>query len=228
MKICVIQFFGAGDVIWEQTLVHLLSKGHPVIWPVEPHFVEGFNRAYPHITFVDRTKFNIDYNCAEDYVKDGIRYLPLRFTDSIMKVPYKFCMESKYRCYDMDWRIWKQQAMWYRDRKKESELFTELGLKEGQEYTLVNRFFGSNSQLIAPISERGIEMCSMPGYSLFDWALILERATNIFTVSTSIIFLLELLELKAKEIHLFPRKPIEQNFENVDYILQKHKYILHD
>lgn len=227
MKLIIIQYFGAGDVIFEQTLVRKLAKNYPVMWPVEPHMVSGFNRAYPHIMFVDRTTLNIDYNSKEDYIKDGVRYLPLRWADQILKVPYSQCMSAKYQLFDMNFNIWKQDAMWVRDRKKEQELFDYLGLKEGMEYTLVNRFFGTQSQLVAPIKEQGIEMCTIPGFSLFDWALVLERASQIFTVSTSVIFLLELLDLKAPVVNLFPRTPIETDFRNVEYILQKQKYIKH-
>lgn len=227
MTVCVIQYFGLGDCLWEQTLVRNIAKNNPIIWPVEPHLMSGLNRAYPDISWLDRTKFNIDYNCKEDYTKDGIRYLPLRWADQILKVPYKNCMRAKYDLYNMEFDIWKQQAMWVRDRKREQELFDYLGLKEGQEYTLINRFFGTQSQLVAPIQEAGIEMCTIQDYSMMDWAKVLENATIIRTVSTSIIFALELLQLKAKEIHVYKRAPIETDFRNVEYILKSHNYQLH-
>lgn len=227
MKYIIIQYFGTGDVIWSQTLVHNLAKGGLIIWPVEPSMVEGLNRAYPLVFFVDRTQFNIDYNNREDYVKDGVRYVPLRWADTNAKVPYRECMMEKYRTHNMDYHIWKQQAMWVRDREKENSLYKHLGLHDGEEYTLVNRFFGTHSQLISPIEERGVEMCTIPGYSIFDWAKVICNASQIHTVSTSILFMLELLELKAPEIHLYRRAPMESDFSTIEYILQKHKYILH-
>lgn len=227
MKLIVIQYFGLGDVVWCQTLVHNLSKCDMVIWPVEGHLVEGLNRAYPLVFFVDRKKFDVDYNNREDYVLDGVRYLPLRWADTNAKVPYRECMMEKYRTYGMDYHIWKQQAMWVRNKEKEDALYKHLGLEEGQEYTLVNRFFGTNSQLVAPIQEKGIEMCTIPGYSIFDWTKVICNASQVHTVSTSILFMLELLDLNTPEIHIYARKPIEQNFDTVSYIFEKHKYIQH-
>jgi hypothetical protein len=229
MTIVVLQFFGAGDVIYEQTLVRYLAKGSPIIWPVEPHMVEGFNRAYPDISFVDRTKFNIDYERKDDYIEDGIRYLPLRWADQILQVTYRFCMKSKYDMYGLDFMIWKQQATWIRDRKKEEELYLSFGCDKG-EYNLVNTFFGTFSQLQVPIkidnNLPSVEMRTIPGYSLFDWAKIIENATEIHVVNSAILFLFELLTLKAKQPHLYRRHPIEVDFRNVDYLFTK-DYVLH-
>ena len=224
-----IQFFGAGDVIFEQTLVRYLAKNTQIIWPVEPHMVEGFNRAYPDIAFVDRTKFNIDYERKDDYIQYSIRYLPLRWADQILKVPYRKCMSAKYELYGMDYNLWRQQAMWVRDREKEEELFQLLGCAN-TEYNLVNTFFGTNSQmqvLIAPVNGlKNIEMKTISGYSLFDWAKVIENATEIHVVNSAILFLLELLNLKAKRPNLYRRAPIETDFRNVDYLFTK-DYILH-
>jgi hypothetical protein len=221
-----MQFFGLGDCLYEQTVVRRVANGNPIIWPVEPFFVEGLSSAFPDIYWVDRTKYLANYNSKEDYVKDGIRYLPMRFADQILKLPYDRCMAAKYQLYHMDYREWKEQAMWHRDEEKEDKLFKQLGLQEGQEYTLINRFFGTNSQLVAPIPDNGVEMGTIEGYSLFDWGKVIQNATIIKTVSTSLLFILEILDLKAKEIHLFPRKPIEQDFRNVEYLFTKN-YQLH-
>lgn len=226
MTIAPIQTFGLGDIIFEQTVVRKIAKNSPILWGVEKHFCEGLSRAYPDISFIDKERLNIDYLSKEDRIEDGVRYIPFRFADQILKVPYSRCMASKYEIFNMDCSTWKQQAMWTRDRQKEQALFDLLGLKEGQEYTLVNRFFGTQSQLVAPIAEKGVEMCTIEGYSLMDWAKIIEQASVIRTVSTSLFYLLELLNLQAKEIHLYPRKPIETDFRNIDYLFTKN-YILH-
>jgi hypothetical protein len=229
MTIIPIQFFGWGDVCYTQTLVYIIAKGSPVLWPVEPSMVEAFNRAYPTITFFDRTKINIDYKRRDDYIQDGMHFLPLRFADQILKLPYTQCMSSKYRMYDMEYSIWRQQAMWVRDRKKEEELFILYGCDKGS-YNLVNKFFGTHSQMQVPIIVNNglpcIEMRTIPGYSLFDYAKIVENATEIHVVNSAIFFMLELLDLKAKQPNLYRRHPIEQDFRNIDYLFTK-DYILH-
>lgn len=228
--IIVNQYFGLGDIIWEQTLVKAIADVKPVIWPVMPQFVEGLNRAYPDITFVDMNLLKLDYNRNYEYEFAGAKILPLRFADSLCQVQYKDCMKSKYMLYGMDWRSWKNKAMWKRDKTKERSLFNQLGLKRGEPYNLINRFFGSNSQLVAPIKVdnglHSVELCSIEGYSLFDWAMVIQNAANIHVVSSSICYILELLDLRAKEICIYKRIPIENNHDNYDYILTSHNYIL--
>ena len=69
-------------------------------------------------------------------------------------------------------------------------------------------------------------MSEVPRYSLFDWTLVISHAVEIHTVSTAILFMLEMLPLN-QPINLYCRKPIEQNFSFVDYIFTK-PYIIHE
>ena len=68
-------------------------------------------------------------------------------------------------------------------------------------------------------------MTSISGFSLFDWHLVIEKATEIHTVGTSINYLIELLDINSKEVNLYKRLPDENHFHNYDYILKRHKYI---
>lgn len=217
-----------GDIIFTQTLIRNIAEEGRILWGVESSFVDGLIRAYPDIFFLDKNLLSVDYNRKEQYSEHGAIVIPIRWADTNARVPYNRCMEIKYTTYGYDWQDWRKKAMWTRNIPAENSLFSMLGLVEGQQYTLVNRFFGSQSQFAAQILVNGIEMLTMPNYSLFDWAKVIENASAIHTASTSIIYLLELLDLKAPEIHLYPRKPITDHFRDVDYILQKHKYIFHE
>ncbi len=129
--------------------------------------------------------------------------------------------------YGLDWQIWKEQAMWVRNVTKES---SRLSRWMGQDFSFHNTMFGSDCKMFVSmpyIGHNDMWLQVIDGYSLFDWSSCLENANHIHTVSTSIIYLLEMLDLTAKEVHLYPRKPIETDFKNIDYLLQKHKYILH-
>jgi len=236
------QYFGIGDIIFTKTLVRRIANGNRIIWPVLPHFVEGLNRAYPDITFVNFEQIPINYERREQYTTTLKEYgdctvLPIRFANNILNVPYTECMSSKYALYGMDWREWKEDAMWVRDIDKECELQVRLlNITTGatpkdpiycDSFSLINRFFRSDMSGCADIPHRGVELCNIDGYSLFDWAMIMQLADSIHTVSTSIIYMLELLKLKSKEVNLYVRKPDEVDFRNIDYILQKHKYVKH-
>lgn len=226
------QFFGLGDIIFEQTLVrNMLKEGDKVIWPVAPAFTEGLNRAYPDFIFMDMNVLRLNMERKDEYEMNGARVLPLRYADYICKVPYHMCMKSKYMLYNQPWEQWKDKAMWTRDEQKEKALFEALCLKDGESYNLINRFFRSdctgNAAIEVSNGNKNIEMQPYKGFSLFDWAYVLENATEIHTVSTSIIYVLELLALKAAQVDLYLRIPDEKDFRNIDYLLNSHKYILH-
>lgn len=225
MILVPIQFFGIGDIIFTNTLVrNLMEAGDKILWPVKSHFVEGLNRAYRDVIFVPYQSIDIDYNCQDDYEKDDFRFIPLRWAEIVLKVPYSQCMRAKYDWYDMDYRTWKDKAMWHRDIPKENLLFKALGCDKGP-YNLINIFFGTNSQLKGNIQlDNGlpnIEMRTIPGFSLFDWAKVIENATDIHVVNSSILYIMELLELKCKQPTLYVRKPIEKDFTTTDYLFTK-------
>ena len=121
--------------------------------------------------------------------------------------------------------------MYVRDDAKENALFDELGLKIGEPYTLVNRNWKSDgkskSNFECKTSGKVIEMTMKPGYSLFDWSKVIESATEIHTISTSIVYILELLDIKCEKCYIYKRIPNEQNHDNYKYLMKKHidKYI---
>jgi len=223
------QYVGLGDIIFQQSLVRkYMDQGYRVLWPVEKHFVNDLNRAYPDITFVNKSIVKIDYNAKHEINKSGVKVLPLRWADVILNLPSNDCMKAKYSLYQQDWKTWKQIAMWKRDKHQENELFNLLELTQGKRFILVNQnyqsAFQSKAKLDIPKGIGIIEMKPIEGYSLFDWAKVIEHAAEIHTVSTSLLYLLELLDLK-QPIHLYPRENDPQ-FEQVKFLFTK-PYILH-
>lgn len=231
-KLLIIQqYFGAGDCIWGQAIANdFIKEGYKVLWPIMPSFVEGFNRAYPNVTFIDYNLVKVNYENKEFKEIDGILMLPMRYSEHLMGKPYKFHMESKYSFLDKDWRTWKRGATYKRDQNKESDLMKILGIGPGP-YNLISTTFGSGGQHKIEISVnndyKNIEMRNIEGYSIFDWSGVIENAETIHAVSSASLYLFELLDTIAKEIHLYCRKPIEHDFKFVEFLFSK-PYILHE
>jgi hypothetical protein len=230
MTVLPLQSFGLGDVVFSMTLIKRIANGNPIVWGVMPHFVEGLNRAYPDVTFVDWTKLGIDYNTKQHkeiyHAEYGLcTIVPIRWADSIMKVGYEQWMRSKYDMYGMDYRDWKEHAMWVRDDAKETALSKLVGNSD----TFVNDMFGSDCKLKSnvPTFLNATKMRVIDGYSLFDWASVMQKAKHIHSVNTSIIYLLDQLELNAKYVHLYQRAIKSQTHKGVDYLINKHNYIYH-
>ena len=224
-----LQSHGIGDILYCQSLLQdWIKEGHKVVWGVEPQFL-SIAKHFPDVTFVDKNSLDIDYSRRDDYEIDGARVIPLRWSDSICGVPYKDCMKSKYLMFGKDFKQWRN-IKWERDLKKEDFLFSQLfRLKEGDRYRLVNKTFkydntgeceihGLNKML-------NIEMRPIEGFSLIDWQKIIENASEVHTVSTSLFYILDLLPLTCP-IHLYVRKPEEKDFTFIDYLFTK-DYVLH-
>ena len=113
---------------------------------------------------------------------------------------------------------------------KENALMEHLGITQNSIYTFVNKRDASNEKRRIETEETGelpiIEMENIEGYSLFDWTSVILNATEIHTVSTSLLFMFEMLPITCP-IHLYVRKPMEKDFSFVDYIFTR-DYILHD
>lgn len=232
MKLAFIeQFFGLGDILWSQSIAHhFIDQGYSVLWPVEDKYFEGCRDAYPSISFFPQSLIQQEWFQIKDKRLVGdIQVVPIRWSDSYMNVPYKNVMAAKYMMYDMPWQDWRKHGMWKRNPDKEIALINELGIDANIPFNLINKRFGSGIEHTANIqvnnSFKNIEMREVPGFSLFDWAGVMFMAEEIHSVSTSILFMLELLPLE-KPIHLYVRHGVETDLSFVDFLFTK-PYILH-
>jgi uncharacterized protein involved in tolerance to divalent cations len=114
------------------------------------------------------------------------------------------------------WKTFK----WERNLDKENELY-DLLIKD-ENYILINtKWSDGNVDIETDSKFQRISMDILNGFSLFDWAKIIENASEIHTVSTSNLFLLETLTLKTDKVHIYPRKPRENNFDGISEFVNK-------
>lgn len=234
MKTALIsQPFGIGDHLFAMGIAKKIqAEGYNIVWPVKKEFVEGNNLAFPDISFISEETIDNKYLLVkEDKVVDWLRIIPIRWSDAIMGRPSKEWMRTKYDLYSMDYGNWRDAASKYcRSMWRETTLFEEYGIEDGQPFNLINCMFRSNFTGNVPIKinndYKNVEMRVIPGYSLYDYSLMIERASTIHVVNSAIFYLLEILNLSASEVHLYSRVPDEIGFPYTDY-LQTKPYILH-
>ena len=234
MKPVVIikQPFGTGDHIFCQSIAHhFIEKGYEVLWPVLKHMVQGMQKAYPKITWVDADMVPVNLDDKRRYDEGHFHHLPLRYAESLLGRPYKMHMVSKYDYLGLDWKDWKKHAMPKRYPYKESMLFSLLGIEDGEPFNFISTTFGSNFnhkiEVTPSNNYKRVELRPIEGISLFDWCEVIKRATTIHAVSSSTLYLFELLELAATEVHIYNRTPIEKNLDYVRFLFSKN-YILHE
>jgi hypothetical protein len=224
---------GWGDTIFAQGIAkHLVEQGYEVIWPVKNHMVVGLQRAYPKVNWIPDSLVNKELlDIKEDCLVNGVRIIPIRWSERILGEPVKYWMKTKFDLMGLDWRNWKEGAKFKRCGVRECKLFHEkYELERGEKYNLINTSFRNDSSKKVNINPnnglKDVIMVFHEGYSLFDHANLIEDAENIYAANSSIFYLLELLELSAKEVHLYERTGDEIGFPHVDYIMTKN-YILH-
>lgn len=230
-RTCIInQSKGLGDIIFCEPIARMYHEdGYKVVWPVESQFC-NINKHFPYITFVDKKLVTINYDHADFTNSDTTLIVPLRLAELIMQVPYNRNMASKYMLYDLPVETWRTTS-WSRDTQAEEELFYEiLQLSLNEPYNLVSEKYTSDGSMsfgIAPNNgRRNVFVEPISNYTLIDWSMVIENASAIYTVGSAINYIIEKLEPKTQEYHLFPRKPIEKDCQNYDYLFQK-PYTMH-
>lgn len=233
-KICLIrQPAGIGDIFFCQKIgYHFQSQGYKIIWPV----AKVFKYMKDYIT-------NFDYICEEeDFIFKDI-YLDLNIKEVIEKENFLFVplhghnlrnssvMHSKYNFVGIPFFDWLKYFNFTRNTEKENELFYNiLRLKNDEEYIFLNKKFASppgtlvkDIQLIT--NKKIIELDYYERFSIFDWCKVLENASEIHTVETSLNYLIEKLDIKAK-LNMYS-KWTPSNYSAVKGIFKK-KWVYHD
>ena len=221
-KSIILQPRGIGDIIFCQTIAQkLISSGHEVTWPVDKQFLEGLKRAYPEINFIPDSETPVSIDTRKFTKVNGYNVYPIRFSDTIHGVNYKNVMRAKYDMMGMDFMDWKKCAMWTRDEAQENKLVDLVNAKG--EYCLVNDNFttaGRRAVLQYKTNLPIVKMDYIPGFSLFDWAKVIENATEIHTVSTSILYMFEVLGLSCIP-SIYIRRPVEKDHSFYNYLFTK-------
>lgn len=226
------QYFGIGDVIFAQGVANKFAQeGYNITWPVMPHFVDGLSVAYPHIKFLPYTIFDKTlFEVKSDVVAKGIRIVPIRWADQILGVPPAQWMRAKYDLYGLDYKKWKLHAEYKRNIIREKTLAAVYGVRKNEDFVLVNNLYNSElsgkRDILVNTDLKVINMRHIEGYSLFDYSWMIENATEIHVVNSSILYLLELLDYKAHHVHIYARPTENGGFPHVDYLMTKN-YILH-
>lgn len=225
------QFLGLGDILFLVPLVRKwLSEGHDVIWPVADEYFD-LKDYFPDIQFVKKSEFQMNYSNRTDFMhrwQYGVYQVKsLRWN---LSRSYQESMTTKYTMYGEDYNMWRE-LRWERNYEKEKELKEKMGAKG--KYCLVCNEFGNITdggqdyrKLVVPADGKYIFLRRVPGYSMLDWAGIIEDATEIHAVSSSTLYMFEVLNLKAKEINLYSRKMGKLDFQIVERLLTK-RYIFH-
>ena len=115
--------------------------------------------------------------------------------------------------------LWKTLT-WERNYDKENELYNLL--IKNDDYILVNtKWSDGNVPINITTNNQIVYMDKINGFSMLDWAKIIEKAGEIHTVSTSNLYMIETLKLSTDKIFIYLRKPRENNFDGISEFVNK-------
>jgi hypothetical protein len=222
MKVIINQPFGIGDILFLSPLVSKLDIEYG-IWPVVDHYywIKDYLQI-KNIEFVKQSDFDIN-----NY--PGFNEIPFRHAHDIISYA-RDCMEAKYMLLNANLELWKT-LKFSRNKEKEIELFNKLNLSNDRPYILLNNNFAGpefNYKLDIKLNTNIniVDFTYIDGFTLLDWALIIENAYEIHTVSTSLLFILESLNINSP-IHIYPRKPLDIDLSPIKSLINKN-WICHE
>lgn len=217
-KICQInQPAGLGDILFCQKIARIAINEFGcdrVVWPVWN--VYNYINEYIVNQGVEFPVGNIDL--GEHIINnDETLYIPLFTSDRLVSVQNPYAHgHIKYKFfYDTDWSDWKNYFEIKRNYEREKKLVGQLGIDINEPYNFINPNFGTppgnivNKRIKPQNGYKNITMDIIPNVHIFDWLTIIENATEIHTMETSLYYILEKLGIE----------------DNV-YIYSKYKYQL--
>ena len=227
-KICLIrQPAGIGDIFFTQKIAKdLISKGYEVWWPVIQQFefiknyikVDGLKFVTENENFPHKNIYWEGHSKPIQIADDSI-YLPIQHFDR--HFPDISVMQAKYKMVNTDSSDWLDYFEFERNLEREQKLIDHYGVQD-KEFVFVNRMFGSppHSKPCPHMGEyeNSVEMEYLGWDNLFDWIGLLLKAKHIYTVETSILYIISKLGLKNVTVYSRHASP---SFHQVEHIFDK-------
>lgn len=207
---------GIGDIFFCQKIANKLrNAGYDIVWPV----IEQFAWVKDYIN-------NITFCDANETINAAVT-ISLHNADQYF--PGMSVMEAKYKLVDLRWDNWCDHFEFNRnvDGKEDALFYDVLKLKDDSKYALKNFRFASPPH--EQISEQAknadtqnlqeIHMSSISGFTLLDWCKVIEKAHAIYTVETSLNYIIEKLNT-TNLLHMYSKwKP--SNYFHIQNLFKK-------
>jgi hypothetical protein len=235
-QIIIRQPAGLGDIFFTQKIAYFLHEYYKcdIVWPIIKEF--SWIKDYLKVPFINFVNEQDNFQDKEA-LKNDVSYI-FEWGNSII-IPLQIAdwafsgsiMHAKYKLVDLDFNDWVDYFYFTRNTKREDYLFYDvLILSDNEDYIFVNNNFGSPPNSISiknieyPKNIRCIEMDFLGFDNLFDWCKVIENAKEIYTVETSICYLIEKLICKTEFVNLYSRNRAP-NFDYIKNIFnKKYKY----
>ena len=252
-EILIKQPMGLGDILFCQKLATKLIQLYKsdIIWPVIPEYlyVNSYLNTNFNIESSESTEnFQINYIDCTSYIYKKL-YKPLfdatpkgsihwnsDFPQCISLDGCNFSnmgvMQSKYHLTHFNYHNWSDylKRNLIRNYDRELKLFNEVvGMNVDEEYIVINKNIGSPGHESTwnynyPTNKKVVELRKLGDYTVFDWCMVLQNASEFHLMETCFCYLIEILDTKEQDYILYHRSPSDSNnFKEFSDIYKKPK-----
>jgi hypothetical protein len=216
-QVIINQPAGLGDIFFCQKIAEtLIFNDYEVYWPVKSSisWVGDYLTNSKPVHYCGENKFT---QLEDAYI------ITLDGAQDIVGHPI---MTAKYRLVDIDWTDWLDFFNFKRNQQKEDELYYNvLGLKDGDEYTFINKYYGTPPDYLAydveiNPEERIINLEMLDNFTIFDWCKVIENASKISIIDTSLNYIIEKLVLKTNDLTCYCRHG-EYTHNQISFLFKK-------
>jgi hypothetical protein len=236
-KTCLIyQPLGLGDIFWVQQIVDtIINDGYTVYYPVGKVYYEIVSKYITKKNLVwvketDNFPLKEYYGQINVHQNNNELYLPLSYADRYIQ--NASVMISKYYFLAIPIGDYRKHFKINRNYERENKLIQEYGLFD--DYILVNNSFGTEAQKRdieiqsdLKVHYMDIEQDRNNGFNIFDWIMALENAQEIYTVETSLCYLIDKYCLNNK-IHMYEKRTSSQPntyYNNVNLVYRNSNWV---
>ena len=223
-KVCLIHHWaGIGDIFYLQSVAKkYISMGYEIVWPLRDDIL-WLGDYIKGIHFCSRSD---DFPGKEYYGQDAVIITPNFVYLGIMR-PHLWgigdnkIMSSKYSILNMDHTDWRNGFTFDRKFDKEEDLYYNvLGLKDNSEFVFINNLYNENRncELMRPENYNlpVVELQYIEGFTLLDWCKVFEKANSVYTINTSLNYIIDMLDTSYEEYVVIAHN--EQNKTEIDYL----------
>jgi|TARA_R100000005_G_C4996947_1_gene203728 hypothetical protein len=232
MKPCLIkQPAGIGDIFFCQKIAKLMiENGYDVIWPLRPDiywikdYIKGIDFPTTDDNFIGKDIYERGAGAVIEENGAFISLATADFTHNDGRI-----MSSKYSMLGLDHSDWKDYFKFDRKLEKENDLYYNvLGLKDDSEFVFINNLYNENRNCELLSSENydlpAVELQYIEGFTLFDWCKVFEKAKSVYTINTSLNYIIDVLDTSYDEYVIIAHN--ERNVKEIDYLFSTpHKLI---
>ena len=232
MKPCLIkQPAGIGDIFFCQKIARLMiENGYDIIWPLRPDiywikdYIKGIDFPTTDDNFIGKDIYERGAGAVIEENGAFISLATADFTHNDGRI-----MSSKYSMLGLDHSDWKDYFKFDRKLEKENDLYYNvLGLKDDSEFVFINNLYNENRNCELLSSENYdlpvVELQYIEGFTLFDWCKVFEKAKSVYTINTSLNYIIDVLDTSYDEYVIIAHN--ERNVKEIDYLFSTpHKLI---